>query len=117
MRPTLYEEWLRSHVRGEPMASIGKSLFEQLGCPTCHRADGRAPSLVGLFGTTVPLQSGATVTADESYLRESILNPRAKIVTGYQPIMPSFQGQINAEELTQLIAYIKSLGQGQEDGS
>ena len=72
---------------------------------------------MGLFGTTVTLQSGATVTADESYLRESILQPRANIVAGYQPIMPSFQGQINAEELTQLIAYIKSLGQGQEDGS
>jgi cytochrome c oxidase subunit II len=117
MRPTLYEEWLRSHVRGEPMASIGESLFEQLGCPTCHRADGGAPSLVGLFGTAVPLQSGTTVTADESYLRESILNPRAKIVAGYQPIMPTFQGQINAEELTQLISYIKSPGPGQKDGS
>ena len=99
------------------MASIGERLFAQLGCPTCHRADGGAPALVGLFGTPVTLQSGATVTADESYLRESILNPRAKIVTGYQPIMPSFQGQINAEELTQLISYIKSLGQGQKDGS
>jgi cytochrome c oxidase subunit 2 len=65
----------------------------------------------------VSLQSGATVTADESYLRESILHPRAKIVTGYQPIMPSFQGQIDTDELTQLISYIKSLRQGQKDGS
>lgn len=115
MRPTQYEEWLRRNLRGESMASAGARLFEQMGCPMCHRADGRAPTLAGLFGTSVQLQSGATVTADESYLRESILNPRAKVVAGYTPIMPTFQGQLDAEELTQLISYIKTLGQ--EGGS
>jgi cytochrome c oxidase subunit 2 len=83
----------------------------------CHRADGSgtAPSLAGIFGKAVQLASGDTVTADESYLRESILNPRAQVVAGYPPIMPTFQGQIDAEDLTQLISYLKTLRQ--EGGS
>jgi cytochrome c oxidase subunit 2 len=65
--------------------------------------------LVGLFGKPVPLQDGRIVTADETYLRESILNPRAKVVAGYAPEMPTFQGQVTEENLLELIAYIKSL--------
>ena len=65
--------------------------------------------LEGLFGKTVTLQSGETMTADEAYLRESILNPAAKIVAGFQPIMPTFQGLVSEEQLLQLIEYVKSL--------
>jgi cytochrome c oxidase subunit 2 len=66
--------------------------------------------LRGVFGSRVKLQSGQTVIADEAYIRESILNPKAKIVAGYQPIMPTFQGQLGEDQLHQLIAYIKTLG-------
>src|SRR5262249_55222918 len=73
----------------------------------------RAPVLEGLYGTEVSLQGGGTVLADETYLRESIMYPDAKIVAGYQPIMPSFKGLVNEEEVLQLIAFIKALGPGQ----
>jgi cytochrome c oxidase subunit II len=115
MKPTQYEQWLGGGAGVEPLAMAGERLFEQLGCGTCHRADtgGRGPVLSGLFGKPVPLQTGAMVTADERYLRESILNPRAQLVAGYPPIMPPYEGQISEEGLLQIIAYIKSLGQGQ----
>ena len=89
----------------------GEKLFTQLACNTCHFPDrvGRGPILDGLFGNEVQLQTGETVKVDETYLRESIVNPHVKIVAGYQPIMPTYQGQISEEGLLQFIAYIKSL--------
>lgn len=118
MTPTQYEQWLDGGVGGEPMAMAGERLFEQLGCGTCHRPEGhgRGPSLVGLFGEPVLLQTGQTVIADERYLRQSILNPGAQLVAGYPPIMPPYEGQISEEGLLQIIAYIKSLGQEDEGG-
>ena len=74
---------------------------------------GRAPNLVGLYGNPVQLEDGRTVIADENYIRESILHPGAKIVAGYEDIMPTFRGQVSEEEITQLIAFIRSLGRGQ----
>ena len=114
LTPTAYEAWLSGGATGESPVAAGERLFQQLGCATCHRADGpgNGPSLVGLFGQTVRLHSGETVLADEAYIRESVLNPTAKIVAGYQPIMPTFQGLISEEGLLQLIAYIRSLGGG-----
>jgi len=114
LTPTAYETWLSGGATGESPVAAGARLFQQLGCATCHRADGpgSGPSLVGLFGQTVRLQSGETVLADEAYIRESVLYPTAKIVAGYQPIMPTFQGLISEEGLLQLIAYIRSLGGG-----
>lgn len=94
------------------MAEQGEKVFEQYGCVTCHALDqqGRVPSLYNVFGKPVQLDDGQTVVADESYVRESILNPNAKIVKGYhRDIMPVFQGQIGEESLLQLIVYIKSL--------
>ena len=81
----------------------------------CHRADyqGRGPNLVGLFGKPVLLDDGRTVIADESYIRESIIYPGAKVVSGFKNIMPNFQGQISEEELIALVAYVKGLGNGQ----
>jgi cytochrome c oxidase subunit 2 len=70
---------------------------------------GRGPSLEGLLGKNVQLDNGQAIVADESYVRESILNPRAKIVAGYQPLMPTFQGQVGEEQIMQLLSYIKSL--------
>jgi cytochrome c oxidase subunit 2 len=93
-----------------PLAA-GEALFHQKACVTCHQAQTGAlgPSLVGLYGTTVKLADGSTVTVDDAYLRESILTPASKLVAGYQPLMPTFQGQLSEEELMQLIQYIKSL--------
>ncbi len=112
MTPIDYAQWLGGGVKGESMATAGERLFGQLGCITCHIADGtgRGPVLQGLFGKPVKLQDGRTVMADEGYIRESILYPTAKIVAGYPPIMPTFQGQVSEEQLLQIIAYIKSLG-------
>jgi len=112
MTPVDYEEWLSGGVKGESMAQAGGRLFGQLGCITCHMPDGtgRGPSLEGLFGKPVQLQDGRTVPADEAYLREHILNPRALTVKGYPPIMPTFQGQVSEEQVLQLIAFVKSLG-------
>ncbi len=112
MEPVEYERWLRGGGGGLLPAAQGEILFQRLACGACHRPDktGRGPSLVGLFGQPVRLEGGGTVTADEGYLRESILMPQAKIVAGYQPIMPTFKGQVSEEGILQIIAYIKSLG-------
>ena len=111
LEPAEFEKWLSGGATGMSLVDQGASLFKRFGCETCHGAGGtnRGPSLAGLFGTTVKLQGGNTVTADENYIRESILDPRAKIVAGYSPIMPTFKGLVSEEGLIQLIAYIKSL--------
>ena len=97
------------------MAAAGADLYKQYACSTCHDT-GRGPSFVGVYGSTVKLTSGQTVQADDAYIRESILNPSAKIVAGYTPIMPTFQGQLSEEQILQLIAYIKSLAKSDADG-
>jgi cytochrome c oxidase subunit 2 len=104
-----YAEWLRGAVGPTP-ADTGEILFEQYRCHTCHMGDQqRGPSLAGLAGSEVPLGAGGTVTADDEYLRESILEPNAKIVAGFQPLMPTFRGQIGEEDILALIQYIKTL--------
>ena len=99
------------------MAANGKQLFTQLGCATCHRSDtqGRGPNLAGLFGKSVQLSDGRIVKVDENYVRESIVNPQAKVVAGFQPIMPTFQGQVTEESLGALVSYVKSLSQLQQN--
>ena len=111
MEPAAYERWLTGGGEGS-LASQGQKLFRQLACNTCHTGDAsaRGPSLDNLYGSNVQLQDGSTLTADESYLRESILNPRAKIAAGFQPIMPTFQNQVDEAQVLLLIDYIKSLG-------
>ena len=113
MLPQDYEAWLSGGRSSGTPAQNGERLFTDLACITCHKQDatGRGPSLHGVFGSQVPLANGSMVTADENYLRESIMNSQAKVVAGYQTpsIMPPFQGQISEESLLQLIAYIKTL--------
>jgi cytochrome c oxidase subunit 2 len=112
MEPTEFDNWLSGNANQMSPAAAGQQMFESLGCVSCHGANGeggRGPALLGLFGSNVSLGSGQTVRADEGYIRESILNPQAKIVSGFGPIMPSFQGQVNEENLLQLVAYVKSL--------
>lgn len=112
MEPRAFQEWLAGGVPQQTsLPDAGAQLFTQLGCVTCHRDDsgGRGPSLVGVFGSQVQLANGSTVAADEAYLRESILNPTARMVAGFPPLMPTYQGQVSEEALAALIAYIKSL--------
>jgi cytochrome c oxidase subunit II len=111
MEPAQYQAWLSGGNTTGSLASNGESIFQQLGCVTCHRSDtqGRGPNLVGLFGKPVSLEDGRTVIADENYIRESILSPSAKVVKGFKPIMPVFQGLVSEEQLTELVAYVKSL--------
>jgi cytochrome c oxidase subunit II len=111
MEPSEYQTWLSGGVPEGSLASTGAKLFADLACNTCHRPDaqGRGPVLEGLFGKTVALQSGETVTVDEAYVRESILTPAAKITAGFQPIMPTFQGLVTEEQLLALVEYVKSL--------
>ncbi|HUQ95519.1 MAG TPA: cytochrome c oxidase subunit II [Bryobacteraceae bacterium] len=106
---TDYERWISGG--DESMTARGEALFKQYGCSTCHLPDGkgRGPSLVGVYNSMQKLQTGASIKADDAYIRESILNPRSKIVDGFQSIMPTFQGQISEEGLLQIIAYVKSL--------
>ncbi|HUI55602.1 MAG TPA: cytochrome c oxidase subunit II [Bryobacteraceae bacterium] len=112
MEPRDYENWLSGGGPAGTLAEGGEKLFNDLACSNCHKPDGsgRCPSLQGLYGKTVALASGGKVTADESYIRESILQPAAKIVAGYQPVMPTFQGLVTEDGVVQLIEYIKSLG-------
>jgi cytochrome c oxidase subunit II len=112
MEPDQYETWLEGGATNPSMADQGAKLFESYGCVTCHVSGqkARGPSLNNIFGHAVPLEGGGTAIADEAYLRESILNPSVKIVQGYKAdAMPVYQGQITEEGLLQLIVYIKSL--------
>jgi len=115
MDPSAYQAWLNSGGSTGSLAASGQQLFQQLGCTTCHRSDtqGRGPDLAGVFGNPVPLEDGRTVVADENYVRESIVNPGAKVVSGFKPIMPTYQGQVSEENLDALVAYVKSLAQPQ----
>src|SRR5215469_131683 len=113
MEPAQYQAWLSGGSASGSLAETGQALFQQLGCSTCHRSDpqGRGPNLAGVFGKPVQLDDGRTVMADENYVRESILSPAAKIVVGFKPIMPTFQGMVSEEQLNALVAYMKSLSQ------
>jgi cytochrome c oxidase subunit 2 len=113
MEPVAYQRWLSGATGEESMPAAGEKLFQSLGCASCHHPDGggRGPSMLGLFGKKVLLEGGRSVAADESYIRQCVLNPGSQRVAGYQPIMPTFQGQISEEGLLQIVAYIKSLKQ------
>jgi len=112
MQPTEFDNWLSGNASQQSPAVAGQQLFQSLGCVSCHGANGeggRGPSLAGLFGRKVFLTNNQTLTADEAYIRESIENPTAKVVSGFNPIMPTFQGQVTPEQLIQIISFIKSL--------
>ncbi len=115
MEPADWEKWSSGGGSTGTLAEQGQQLFTQNGCSTCHLLDqqGRCPNLRGLYNKPVQLNDGRTVIADDAYLRESILEPNAKIVNGYDAnVMPNFQGQITEEQVIQLIAYIKTLSAG-----
>jgi cytochrome c oxidase subunit II len=113
MEPQAYQAWLEGQVDGA-LAAEGRKLFLKLQCQTCHSGDARAkaPLLEGVFGKQVPLDDGTTARADADYLEESIVNPRAKVVAGFKPIMPPYN-KLAKDDLIALVAYLKSLGPGQ----
>ncbi len=113
MEPSQYAAWVQTGGAFLSLAANGQAIFQQLGCPTCHQMEtqGRGPSLIGVYGRPVQLEDGRVVTADENYIRESILAPSAKVVSGFKPIMPVFQGLVSEEDLNALVAYVKSLNQ------
>jgi cytochrome c oxidase subunit 2 len=108
--PAQYEAWMNGGSTG-PLSATGEKVFAELGCATCHHNDsqGRGPNLQGVFGKPVQLADGRTVTADENYVRQCILDPGARRVKGFQPIMPTFQGLVSEEQVNALVAYIKSI--------
>jgi cytochrome c oxidase subunit 2 len=111
MEPDEYQTWLGGGPPPESPIRAGERLFTELNCATCHRVDsaGRGPILNGMFGRSVRLANGSSVVVDAGYIRESILLPAAKVVAGYQAVMPTYQGQVSEESLLNLIAYIRSL--------
>jgi len=110
MEPAAYQAWLSGSGGGGTLASRGERLFGELACNTCHLDDGsgRGPSLLNKFGSQEQLVNGSVVNVDESYVRESILTPQMKVVAGFQPVMPTFQGLVNEESVMALIEYVKS---------
>ncbi len=107
-----YENWLAGNASGQTPVEAGKDLFEnKLGCASCHAGgpQQRGAKLEGVYNTDVKLVGGDVVKADDQYIRNSILNPASQVVEGFQPIMPTFKGQVTEEQLNSLVAYIKSL--------
>jgi cytochrome c oxidase subunit 2 len=111
MEPADYEAWLTGAPQGETLEQAGARLYRQFNCNTCHDAGAasRGPVLAGILGRQVRMQSGEELTVDEAYLRESIVTPNARVVAGYEPVMPTYQGLVSEEQILQLIAYVKSL--------
>jgi cytochrome c oxidase subunit 2 len=111
MAPQDYARWTAAQPQGDDLAHQGEALFRSLGCSGCHTPGSsvHAPDLHGVYGHLVQLSDGRTVTADEAYLRDSILLPNKDIVAGFQPIMPSFSGVATEAQLVELLAYLKSL--------
>lgn len=114
MEPADYERWLTQNA-DRSLALQGRQLFQKLQCVTCHAAEAgsRAPNLEGIYGRRVPLETGASVLADEAYLRESILYPKRKVRAGYRPIMPTYDKQVSEDDMIRLIAFLKGLRQGE----
>ena len=111
LEPAEYEAWLAGQDPGLTLAATGEQLFDRLACVTCHKSDDdtRGPRLAELGKGEAQLLNGKWVERDANYVRESILRPGAKVVAGYQPVMPSYQGQVTEEEIIALVEYLKQV--------
>jgi cytochrome c oxidase subunit II len=116
VQPEEYEAWLESSFAPEPMIAEGRRLFYRYQCASCHnQAPQRiGPDLTNLFGRTVRLASGDSIVADEDYFQRSIYDPAAEVVAGYEPLMPTYRGQLDADDIGKLAAYVRSLEVGPE---
>jgi cytochrome c oxidase subunit 2 len=111
LEPAAYQSWLAGEPSGGDPAEVGRTLYQALRCDSCH-AEGptrRGPLLEGIFGSKVQLADGSSAVADEAYLRESILRPNERLTAGYQPIMPTYAGQVSEEDVMSLVAFLVSL--------
>ncbi len=117
MEPAEHAKWLAQQPAPDSLVATGEKAFRNRGCSGCHAPNAaiRAPLLDGIYGKQVPLSDSTLVTADDQYLRDSILLPNKQISAGYEPIMPTYQGQISEEELNAIIAYLKSLGEAKAE--
>ena len=106
-----YQQWLAGGVAGESPEQAGERLFGKLRCDTCHhdRAGARGPSLAGRWGGLAQLSDGRTVEFDEAYLRASLVDPRGDIALGWEPVMPTYEGQVSEEQILQIASYLRSL--------
>jgi cytochrome c oxidase subunit 2 len=111
MTPDDFKQWLAGSTSGNSLAMDGERLFASLSCNACHnsRPDARGPNLVGVYGSQLALANGQSVTADDAYLRQAILDPSTHITQGYTPIMPTYQGQVSEEGVISLVEFIKNL--------
>lgn len=116
MTPEDYQKWesgaAEKAATGQAPAERGKALAEKFGCLACHTVTGAplvGPTWKGLYGSAVPLADGKTANADDNYISESITNPGAKVVKGFANLMPSFKSSVNQDDITAMIAYIKTL--------
>ena len=117
-----YQRWLSGAVAGETPEEAGKKLFEGTRCASCHPVDpavttidgaaARGPLLAGIYGKEVALKDGGKAVVNDDYIRESMMRPLAKVVAGFEPVMPTFEGQLSEEQIIQIAAYIKSLKDG-----
>jgi cytochrome c oxidase subunit 2 len=118
--PGDFEQWLRQaadFLSELPPAEAGSKLYMQRGCAQCHSIDGKGgigPTFKDVYGTRRLLTDGSEVQVDENYIRQSILEPQSQIVAGFEPVMPTYAGRLRDQEITLLIAFIKSLAPGQE---
>lgn len=107
-----YLEEIQERINNLPPVELGKMLYQQQGCSTCHSVDGTrkvGPSWKGIFGKSEQLADGSSITIDENYIKESILDPQAKVVQSFVPSMPTYKGKLNDKQLNGLIEYIKSV--------
>ena len=119
MKPVDYQKWLTQSASGQSVVSAGEVVFQSYGCSGCHRANStvKAPSLAGLYQKPVPLEAGGTIVADDSYIRDKILNPNDNKIAGYKQNMPSFKGKIAEEDLVRVVAYVKSLSDNKDQAN
>jgi cytochrome c oxidase subunit II len=119
MQPAEHARWLAGQPAPESLGAQGERAFHMRGCSGCHAVNStiHAPLLDNIYGKRVPLSDGTFVTADEQYLRDSILQPNKQIAAGFAPVMPTYQGQISEDELNAIIAYLKSLGTSEGSAS
>jgi cytochrome c oxidase subunit 2 len=110
-----YEQWLaekEAEMLNKPLPELGQITFKKQGCGTCHTTDGTpkiGPTLKGAFGRSESLEDGSTITVDENYVKQSLLDPQSQIVKGFPPSMPTFKGRIKDREISGIIEYLKTL--------
>lgn len=109
-----YRRWVAGESKPDlaPPWMKGKALVERYGCLGCHGVDGVdriGPTFKGLYGRKVEMSDGSALIADESYFRESILDPAAKVVKGFDPVMPTYRGTLKDDEIAEIIAWLKTV--------